>query len=138
MIKIHTKYDPPQHPGETNEEPTLAQQHFKKECDVQEMLRKFGATGELPTKEGAFYADATQIHDYQSAIETVLHIDNQFAQLPSACRDRFGNSPEAFLDFIHTPGNHEHFAELGLSVIPVTPLDVTGMTDTVTTTKEEK
>ena len=136
MIKIYSKYNPPPHPGESNDEPTLTQQHFQKECDVNEMLRKFGATGELPTKEGAFYADATQISDYQSALETVLNIDNQFAQLPSTCRDRFGNSPEAFLDFIHQPGADQHFADLGLTVVPVTSLDVTGTTDTNSTTME--
>lgn len=130
MIKIHTKHDPPKHNGVSNDEPTLTQQHFQKECDINEMLRKFGATGELPSKEGAFYADASQITDYQSALETVLTIDNQFAQLPSSCRDRFGNSPEAFLDFINQPGAEEHFADLGLTVGPVTPLDVTGPTDT--------
>lgn len=138
MLKVYTKHNPPQHLGESNDEPSLTQQHFKKECDITEMLRKFGATGELPTKEGAFYADATQISDYQSALETVLHIDNQFAQLPSACRDRFGNNPEAFLDFIHTPGSEAHYADLGLTVVPVTSLDGTGTTDTNSTTEENQ
>ena len=132
-MEIYSRRNPPPHSGiDFSEEPTLTQQHFQKECDVNEMLRKFGASGELPSKEGSFYGDFSDGSSFQEAMDFVLSTQNQFDQLPAACRDRFGNDPAAFLDFVSNPENKVHFASLGLveAVVPVTPLDVTGTTDT--------
>ena len=139
MVKIHTKYDPPIHEGiDFSEDVSLTQQHFQKECDINEMLRKFGATGVLPEKEGSFYGDFSDGLDFQHALDIVLSTQEQFDQLPSACRDRFRNDPAAFLDFVSNPENAKHFASLGLTeaVVPVATLDVTGTTDTTTTKTE--
>lgn len=132
MIKIHTKYDPPQHEGISFTEPSLTQQHFKKECDVNEMLRKFGATGVLPTKEGSFYGDFSNSLDFQQSLDFISNTLDQFDQLPSDIRDRFGNNPVKFMDFVCNPENAKHFESMGLTEVkvPVTPLDVTGTTDT--------
>ena len=140
-MKIYTKHSPPTDSGiDCSVEPSLTQQHFQKECDVSEMLRKFGATGELPEKQGSFYGDFSNGLDFQSAYDSILSTMEQFQELPSACRDRFGNNPALFLDFVSNPDNAPHFASLGLveAVVPVTPLDVTGTTDTKTTTNEVK
>lgn len=138
-MKIYTKHSPPPSPGiDCSGEPSLTQQHFQKECDVTEMLRKFGATGELPEKQGSFYGDFSNGFDFQQAHDALLSTMEQFNSLPSACRDRFGNNPAAFLDFVSNPDNVSQFASLGLTeaVVPVIPLDVTGTTDTIATTNE--
>ena len=102
------------------------------------MLRKFGATGVLPEKEGSFYGDFSDGLDFQHALDIVLSTQEQFDQLPSACRDRFRNDPAAFLDFVSNPENAKHFASLGLTeaVVPVATLDVTGTTDTTNQPEE--
>ena len=136
MIKVYTKHDPPTHDGISFlDEVSLTQQHFKKECDISEMLRKFGATGELPNKEGAFYGDFSDSISFQDSLDLVLSTQEQFDSLPSACRDRFGNDVGKFLDFVSNPENKQHFASLGLTEVkvPVPPLDVTGTADTIET-----
>jgi len=143
MDKIYSRRNPPPHPGldcSDDVEPSLTQQHFAPECDVNNMLRRFGATGELPSKEGSFYGDFSDGSTFQTAMDLVISTQDQFDQLPSACRDRFGNNPALFLDFVSKPENAQHFASLGLTeaVVPVTPLDVTGTTDTTPTTLEDK
>ena len=139
-MKVFTKHSPPPSPGvDCSVEPSLTQEHFQKECDITEMLRKFGASGELPEKQGSFYGDFSNGLDFQEAHNALLSTMEQFNSLPSPCRDRFGNNPAAFLDFVSNPDNAPQFASLGLieAVVPVTSLDVTGTTDTKTTTNEE-
>lgn len=139
-METYTRRNPPP-PVDLNFEdsPTLAQQHFQKECDINYMLQKFGATGVLPEQEGAFYGDFSNALDFQGAHDLVQSTMDQFLALPSKCRDRFGNDPGKFLDFVSDPGNHSQFADLGLTevVVPVPLLDVTGTTDTKPTKTEE-
>jgi len=131
-MKVYSQRNPPPHEGISFIEPTLTQQHFKKECDISTMLAKFGATGELPNKTGAFYGDFSDALDYQQALDLVASTQASFDALPAPIRDRFGNDVGAIIDFVSNPANYHEFAALGLTeaVVPVTPLDVTGTTDT--------
>ena len=135
-METYSRRNPPPSIGiDFSDSPSLTQQHFQKECDINNMLMKFGATGVLPEKEGSFYGDFSSSIDFQGAYDLVQSTMDQFLALPSICRDRFGNDPGKFLDFVSNPANAPQFAELGLvevkiPAVPVTPLDVTGTTDT--------
>lgn len=131
-MKIHTKYNPPSHEGvDCSSEPSLTQQHFKKETDINEMLRKFNCTGELPTKEGAFYGDFSDSLSYQTALDALNATNESFLSLPAAVRDRVGNNPAVLLDLVADPNSHAELQRLGLiEVVTVPPLDVTVTTDT--------
>lgn len=138
-MQIYTRRNPPPHDGiDFTDSPSMTQQHFQKECDINNMLQKFGATGILPESEGSFYGDFSDSLDFQAAHDLVQSTMEQFSQLPSKCRDRFGNDPARFLDFVSQPENKVHFAELGLTevVVPVSTLDVTGTTDTKSKTEQ--
>lgn len=109
-----------------------AVQSFKEECDINNIMRKFQRTGMLEwlnTHDGEF-ADVTGVN-FENAMETILRAQSMFDDLPSSVRDRFGNNPAAFFDFVHDPGNVDELRKLGLArplepVAPVVPVAPAG------------
>nr|QJB18882.1 MAG: internal scaffolding protein [Microvirus sp.] len=97
------------------EEPTLAQQHFKDECDINNILRQFNITGLLPESPlSPRYGDFTGITDYQSALNAVIAADDGFMALPADLRATFGNDPENLINFLDNPANRDQAIALGL------------------------
>ncbi|WNK13178.1 MAG: internal scaffolding protein [Microvirus sp.] len=97
------------------EEPSLTQQHFKDETDINNILRQFNITGILP--ENALsprYGDFTGINDYQSALNAVIAADEGFMALPADLRTRFSNDPENLINFLNDPSNLDEAIKLGL------------------------
>lgn len=73
---------------------TTVQQHFKDEVDVNTIVRRFGATGQLPAfRPEGVYGDFTGIEDYDGAIERIERAHNAFMQLPASVREQFDNDP---------------------------------------------
>lgn len=99
---------------EHNDLPTMTQQHFTEECDINNILKKFIQTGFLDTIGPGVYADITDIGDYQTSLAAIRAADELFAQLPSAIRERFENNPALYMDFVHDPKNLEEGIELGI------------------------
>src|SRR5580765_5072286 len=65
-------------------EKSLTQQHFKDECDINEIVRRFGLTGKLPENVKApQYGDFTGLSDYQTALNAVIAADEAFMELPA-------------------------------------------------------
>lgn len=96
-------------------EPTMAQQNFKDECDINYILERFGVTGELPSGvRQPQYGDFTGVTDYQSALNAVIAADEAFMAMPAAVRARFDNDPAKFVDFVADDANYEEAAKLGL------------------------
>ena len=96
-------------------EPTLAQQSFKDECDINTILNKFAITGELPSNvRMPQYGDFTGISDYQTALNAVLEADEAFMSLPASVRARFDNDAAAFVDFCSDETNRDEAVKLGL------------------------
>ena len=118
------------------EEPTLAQQQFKDECDINNILRQFNITGQLPdTPLSPRYGDFSGIGDYHSALNAVIAAEVQFMALPANIRARFENDPAQLIDFLGDENNRSEAEKLGLLEVPkaestVTPLDVTVLGDT--------
>lgn len=100
------------------EDPSLAQQHAKDECDINTIVRRFGLTGELPNGVRApTYGDFTDAVDYHTAMNAVLAADAAFMQLPADIRTRFNNDAGAFVDFVSDDNNRAEAEKLGL-VLP--------------------
>lgn len=104
--------------GWTTNEPTLTQQHFAEEADINTIVRKFIKTGELPEPVAMpTFADFTeQVDDYQSAMNMVLEARDSFMQLPPATRERFGNDPQQLMEFLADKDNLAEARKLGLAV----------------------
>lgn len=103
-------------------EVTRTQQQFKEECDINNILRLFGVTGNLPiTTVQPMTGDFTSVGDYQDAMNAVVAADENFMRLPALVREKFGQDPKQFVDFCVDPANIEAVRDLGLAPRPVAP-----------------
>lgn len=101
--------------GTVNDEPSLTQQQFKESCDINNIMKTYSQTGELPLsqKVGQFM-DVSNVVDYQEALETVFQAQKAFDNLPSAVRSKFENDPQQLIAFLEDDKNYEEAQKLGL------------------------
>lgn len=99
-----------------NTEPSMTQQQFKDECDINNIIKRYNETGEFlskTSKQGQF-ADFSQIQDYQSMLTQVIHADEAFSSLPATTRLRFNNDPASLINFLQNEKNYDEGVKLGL------------------------
>lgn len=99
------------------EDPSLTQQHFRDEADINTMLERFKVTGQMP--QGVVmpsYGDFTGLTTYQEAMNVLLKAQNAFMEMPANVRARFGNDPGQFMEFCADPANLEEARRLGVAV----------------------
>lgn len=101
-------------------------QSFKDECDVNRIVARFQATGELPNVNALppQYLDVTAM-DFQEHQNYIAGAMSMFHDLPARIRDRFQNDAGEFLDFCSQEKNRPELAEMGLlraDLPPVVPL----------------
>nr|QJB20737.1 MAG: internal scaffolding protein [Microvirus sp.] len=115
MSHINTPFNRVRPPGIVNDMPSMTQQHFKDECDVNNIIAKFVRTGVLPANcRPGDYFDCSNITDYQDCLNRVLEAQANFEALPSELRKHFQNDPGVFLEFIQNPDNLQRGIEIGL------------------------
>lgn len=116
MVAFRNAYERSSKPGITFEKPSLTQQHFKDECDINNIIERFTRTGLLPQYPGEDmqYGDYTTSVDYHEAMTIVAQAKQQFEALPSSVRDKFDNDPAKMLDFVSKKENIEESVKLGL------------------------
>lgn len=128
-----------------NLEPSKTDQSFAKDCDVNEIIKKFTKSGQLThlaRKEG-IYADVSQIQDLLGSYETVNLAHEAMQSLPSQLRAKLENDPAKLIEYLNDPKNDEEAIKLGLKSMPETPIsgqDSPNPKDSgsKTTTKQEK
>lgn len=98
-----------------NNSPSMTQQHFKSDCDINTIVRRMtrGLYSPQQTIPG-IYTDISETGDYRSALNTFQEASRDFGNLPSAVRRRFANNPVEFLDFLQDPANYPEALSLGL------------------------
>lgn len=95
--------------------PSLTQQSFKDECDINIIMERFGRGVTPPENfKTPQYGDFTGITDYQSALNAVMEADDEFMSLPANIREQFRNDPQQLLEFVADENNREKAIELGL------------------------
>jgi phage internal scaffolding protein len=88
---------------------------FKRQCDINHILKRCEKTGMLPTRRAQpIYGDLPATDDYHSAMNIVAEVKQSFDLLPSSIRKEFGNDVNKFLAFANDPNNIEAMADLGL------------------------
>lgn len=98
-------------------EPSLTQQQFAEEADINTLVNRFGLTGELPQNVTMpSYADFSEIVDYHTAMNRVVAAREAFAAMPANVRARFGNDPGQFVEFFNDEANRDEAKRLGLVV----------------------
>lgn len=90
-------------------------QSFKDECDVNNIMARFQRTGivEFAQRFQARYGDVRGV-DFASAMNVIAEAREMFAAMPAKLRDRFGNDPARFLEFVQDPENRDEARKLGL------------------------
>lgn len=98
------------------DDPSLAQQSFKDDADINVLLERFKVTGQMPS--GVVlpsYGDYTGITDYRQAADVLRQANDEFMKLPANMRSRFNNSPQEFLEFCMDEKNLPELRKLGLA-----------------------
>jgi len=97
------------------DEENKTQQHFKEDCDINTIIKRFGLGVALPTTFKAPMAgDFSDVGDFQSAMNAVKEAETAFMQMPAALRKRFDHNPQNLLGFLEHDGNREEAMTLGL------------------------
>lgn len=97
------------------EDASLAQQHFKEECDINTILEKFNVTGLLPEQTlSPRYGDFSGIGDYHTALNRVIAAQDEFEALPAQIRAKFDNDPANLIEFLDDENNRPEAEALGL------------------------
>lgn len=125
IVSVHPKTGRT-HVETINNEPSMTQQQFREEADINNIMARYTNTGEFLhlTKQQGQYADFSQITDYQEMLNAVKYADEAFASLPALVRKKFSNNPEELLTFLQQSSNYDEGVTLGLlnpRPIPVPP-----------------
>lgn len=118
-MKFNTRYEPPVVDGVSFKEPSMTQQQFKQECDINYIVERASVTGSLvdpfvkPTRL-PMYGDYTEVPDFMTANNIMIQAEEDFMKLPSKVRKEFDNNPNKFLQFMSDESNFDKAVELGL------------------------
>lgn len=94
-------------------------QHFKEECDINEIVRRFGLTGKLPEDfRPPVSGDFTGVVDFHTAMNAVRGAQEAFMAMPAELRARFGNDPQRLMDFVEDGKNYDEALKLGIVAKP--------------------
>lgn len=117
-MEFRTAYERCEHKGIEFSEPTMAQQSFKDECDVNNIIARYTQTGVIPdyltqAAEGV-YGDFSEVGDYTDMQNQIIKAKESFAALPSDVRRRFNEDPAQLIAFVRNKDNYDEAVKLGL------------------------
>lgn len=99
--------------------PSLTQQHFANEADINTIMSKYNRTGFLvdplvPRTRQPLFGDFGAMPDFKGIQDQLALAKEKFMSLPAALRKRFNNNAALLLDFLQDPQNLEEAIRLGL------------------------
>lgn len=101
----------------------VTKQEFKKDCDINIIMKNYRNTGELSHVREYLGWDAKDNYpsmtEYQEMHDLVLEADAAFAELPSELRTRLDNEPAKFLEWIDDPENRQE--AIDMKILPPVP-----------------
>lgn len=106
--------------------PSLTQQHFKNDADINTIIARYNRTGYLvdPLTQSTrqpLFGDFGDIPDFRDAQTQIALAKERFMALPSDLRKRFNNNAVELLDFLQDSKNLDEAVRLGL-VNPPAPV----------------
>lgn len=116
-INVYSYFNPPPNCvySGSGSSPSLTDQSFKDECDINNIIARFHSSGILPQSvDKPMYGDFTDVPTYQESCDLVMKIDSLFSSLPAVVRSRFSNDPCQLLYFLEDPANRDEAVSLGL------------------------
>lgn len=132
-MEFYTRYNTPPKVSIEFVKPSMTEQHFKDECDINHIVAQYQQTGVMPSgnRQPLFgdFADFPQ--DLQASQAFFDEAQERFMQLSSDVRKRFGNDPVQLLQFLQSDANRDEAIQLGLierppasSVVPSENMNV--------------
>lgn len=110
---FRTKYEPRKILKSFKGVKSLTDQQYKAECSVEGIIKKFGI---LPQPTATpLHCDVSEYGDFNEALMRVENAKAEFMSLPSEIRQRFGNDPKVFFDFVTNSANLEELVRMGLA-----------------------
>lgn len=103
--------------GLTTEGPSLTQQHFTEDADLNVIARRFGIDHPAQLKQEpnpVHFRDTTQDPELVDILNLQRAAREGFAQLPAKILKRFDHDPRKLWDFLNDPDNEEEAVRLGL------------------------
>lgn len=97
-------------------DPGRTQQHFKEECDVNNIVKRFAQTGVYDHVAAGIprYAHCSS-QSFTEAKFMIAEINSHFERLPAETRRHFENDPEKFVAAHEDPERRDELVELGLA-----------------------
>lgn len=93
--------------GVITKEPSMTKQSFKEECDINTIVRRFEATGQIDHINAAaakgLYTDLPTGLDLQAGLDMIRNAEAAFMALPAAARAHFQNDPVLFVEAMNSP-----------------------------------
>ena len=94
-------------------------------CDINNIMKKYQATGILPDADGRqpMWEDFSEAATFMEALHIVSQAQSSFHALPAEIRSRFGNDPAQFLAFVEKGSTDaevgKELVSMGLANVPV-------------------
>lgn len=122
-MEILSRYNAGTRDGWSSTVPSLTQQQFKDEADINYIVSMYDSTGVMPTYHGdgqpaqPMFGDFAELPDNaQDVYNQMLAAKSNFDNLPLEVRKRFNYDPAAFLAFVDDPNNIDELVAMGLAV----------------------
>ncbi len=122
MVEFYTRYKAPKSPVADSSKPSLTQQEFKESCDINNILAKFSVQARalgvepsqlMPQDQGT-YGDFSNLDDFQTAQNKIAFLNDQFSNLPSDVRRKFGDDLNTFMSALSDPNRIDELGDLGV------------------------
>lgn len=98
-------------------DPSLTQQHFVKDADLNTIVKRYGITdGAFPPAalDPRYFGDFTDEADFREHLDRVRNATDRFNALPADLRATFGNDPVLLHEWVSDPANVDEAVQMGL------------------------
>lgn len=121
-MEIRSRYNPGTRDGWQSTVPSMTQQQFRDEADINYIISMYDSTGVMPSYHGdgqpaqPMFGDFAELPDNaQDVYNQMLAAKADFDNLPLDVRKRFDYDPAAFLAFVDDPNNLDELVAMGLA-----------------------
>lgn len=100
-------------------EERMTQSEFADECDINQIMARYHATGELPDSAraaAARFGDFSQVPSFAEMQDKIIAAHELFAALPAAVRKQFDHDPGQFIAAADTEEGRKMLVDLGLGM----------------------
>lgn len=124
-MKFNSRYSVTgEKPGIKFDQPSQTLQSFKDDADINCIIARFENTGVLvdptvPVSRVPQFGDFSDMPSYQEAQNIIVAANNAFNDLSAKIRERFGNDPAAYFDFVQSlkEGSDDYAEAIRLGIV---------------------